>query len=90
MLLWFLVARVRKPFKNSVLLLFFSVIICYYACMNTETSLPEKIGKPAMRALLGAGITTLQQATRISDEDLLKLHGVGPKAVRILRESARP
>lgn len=58
--------------------------------MNSHSNqLPEKISKPAMRALLAAGITTLQQAAKLSDEELLKLHGVGPKAVRILRESAR-
>jgi len=55
--------------------------------MNISHSLPEKIGKPATRALLGAGITTLQQVANLSDEELLKLHGVGPKAVRILREN---
>jgi len=49
--------------------------------------LPNAIGKPAMRALQAVGIKTLQQAVSLSDEELLKLHGVGPKAVRILRES---
>lgn len=49
--------------------------------------LPPKIGKPALRALADAGYTRLEQLTRISEADLLKLHGVGPKAVRILRET---
>lgn len=51
--------------------------------------IPKENGKPSKRALLGAGITNLQQAKSLSDEELLKLHGVGPKAVRILRESIR-
>lgn len=54
--------------------------------MNISHSLPQEIGKPATRALLAIGITTLQQVANFSDDELLKLHGVGPKAVRILRE----
>lgn len=58
--------------------------------MNQDAdSLPKEIGKPAMRALLAAGLQTLQQIESWSDEELLKLHGVGPKAVRILRESQK-
>ena len=46
---------------------------------------PEKIGKPATRALQGAGYIKLEQLTRLTEKDLLKLHGVGPKAIGILR-----
>ncbi|MDA0632975.1 hypothetical protein OUY22_06050 [Nonomuraea sp. MCN248] len=49
--------------------------------------LPKAIGRPATRALAGAGITTLDQVARLSDAELGALHGVGPKAVRILREA---
>lgn len=48
--------------------------------------MPENIGKPALRALSGAGITTLAQVAKMSDDELFDLHGVGLKAVRILRE----
>jgi hypothetical protein len=51
--------------------------------------LPAAIGRPATRALAGARITTLHDVARLSDAELLALHGVGPKAVRILRESLR-
>jgi predicted flap endonuclease-1-like 5' DNA nuclease len=54
----------------------------------SSSDLPN-IGGPATRALAGAGITQLQQLTRWSEADLAKLHGVGPKAVRILREALR-
>ncbi|MBD5785053.1 hypothetical protein IF650_02560 [Cellulosimicrobium terreum] len=47
--------------------------------------LPASIGGPATRALAGAGLTSLSDVARLSDADLLALHGVGPKAVRILR-----
>lgn len=48
------------------------------------TILPASIGGPAMRALLGAGILTLDDVANRSEDELLALHGVGPKAVRIL------
>ena len=50
-----------------------------------DPSLPAKIGKPALRALTAAGITRLSQIAARSDAELLALHGVGPKAVRVLR-----
>jgi hypothetical protein len=49
--------------------------------------LPTGIGKPATRALFGAGVRTLEQLAEWSEADLLALHGVGPKAVRVLREA---
>jgi hypothetical protein len=48
--------------------------------------LPSGIGSPARSALAAGGITHLEQLTRISAAELLKLHGVGPKAIRILNE----
>jgi len=47
---------------------------------------PKEIGNPTTNALLAAGVTTLNQVSRISDKELSALHGVGPKAIRILRE----
>lgn len=44
-----------------------------------------KISKPATRALNQIGITTLEQVASRSDEELLSLHGVGPKAIKILQ-----
>lgn len=49
--------------------------------------LPAAIGRPATRALAGAGIVTLSDVARLGDAELLALHGVGPRAVRILREA---
>jgi predicted flap endonuclease-1-like 5' DNA nuclease len=42
------------------------------------------LGRPANSALLQAGITTLAQVAEYSDRDLLTMHGVGPKAIRLL------
>jgi predicted flap endonuclease-1-like 5' DNA nuclease len=45
------------------------------------------IGDPARAALALAGITRLDQVTDVTERQLLALHGVGPKAIRILRET---
>ena len=42
------------------------------------------IGRPANSALLAAGIGSLAEAAACSRSELLAMHGVGPKAVRIL------
>ena len=49
--------------------------------------LPHGIGRPATNSLLLAGFTHLENLTTVSEKELLKLHGVGPKAVRILHEA---
>ncbi|TCP56265.1 helix-hairpin-helix protein [Tamaricihabitans halophyticus] len=51
-----------------------------------DCALPAAIGRPATRALLGAGWDTLEKIATHSQAELLDLHGVGPKAVRILTE----
>lgn len=52
-----------------------------------HTDLPAGIGKPATRALVNAGYTRLEQLTEVTEKDLGKLHGMGPKALRLLREA---
>jgi hypothetical protein len=42
------------------------------------------IGRPANSALLGLGVTTLDGVAELGRAQLLALHGVGPKAVRLL------
>lgn len=46
-----------------------------------------KLGAPAERALAGAGYTHLAQLTQVRADDLRKLHGMGPKAISILRNA---
>lgn len=57
------------------------------ATPGTIGDLPRAIGKPATQALVNAGVTTLAQVADLTDADLKAMHGVGPKAVRILREA---
>lgn len=47
---------------------------------------PRSIGRPATGALLHEGYSRLEQLTALTEKELLAIHGVGPKAVRILKE----
>ena len=53
---------------------------------SPDTELPA-IGRPARAALAVVGVTRLEQLPAWSERELLGLHGVGPKAVRILSEA---
>jgi predicted flap endonuclease-1-like 5' DNA nuclease len=46
---------------------------------------PQGIGAPATRALQGAGFTQLSELTKVTEAQLMALHGFGPKALRILK-----
>ncbi|MRG60325.1 hypothetical protein GE115_10670 [Agromyces sp. CFH 90414] len=45
------------------------------------------IGRPANSALLAAGLTSLAAVAAMGRRELLAMHGVGPKAIRILEEA---
>jgi DNA uptake protein ComE-like DNA-binding protein len=46
-----------------------------------------RIGAPATRALAAAGYTKLGEFADVPRGDLLKVHGVGPKALQIIDEA---
>ncbi|MCR2826262.1 helix-hairpin-helix domain-containing protein [Microbacterium sp. zg.Y909] len=46
-----------------------------------------KIGAPAGRALAQAQIRTMDDVRRVGLDHIATLHGVGPKAVELLREA---
>ena len=46
-----------------------------------------KIGAPATRALNNAGYTSLRQLAGVPRAELAKLHGMGPKALRIIEDN---
>ena len=54
---------------------------------STDSDLPRGIGLPATRAFADAGYRRLEQFAGVSEAELLRLHGVGPKAIRLLREA---
>jgi len=53
--------------------------------MTNHDDFPAGIGKPARRALLNAGYNGLVDLSKLTDSQLLALHGVGPKAVDVIR-----
>lgn len=52
-----------------------------------ESNFPAGLSAPARRALDGAGYVRLEQLTRVSEVELKKLHGMGPKAINLLRNA---
>lgn len=46
-----------------------------------------KLAAPAQRALAGAGIFNLKQLSRFSEAEIKELHGMGPSALKVLRQS---
>ena len=52
---------------------------------DVESDLPAGLSEPARRALASAGYTRLEHLATVSEKELLKLHGVGPKAIEQLR-----
>ena len=48
---------------------------------------PRAAGAPARAAFRAAGFGGLEDLTRATAAELLALHGVGPKAIRVVREA---
>ncbi|WP_433563306.1 DNA-binding protein [Nocardia sp. CA-151230] len=48
---------------------------------------PRGVSAPAARALAAAGYRNLEQLAGVRERDLLALHGMGPKAIRVLLEA---
>ena len=49
-------------------------------------ALPGMLAQPAQRALANAGYTRLEQLTAVSEAEIARLHGIGPKALGQLRQ----
>jgi|GEM_PF-6349299 len=54
---------------------------------DQQTDLPDILSKPALRAFHALGYTTLKQFTKISEQEMLQLHGVGPNAIVKIKEA---
>jgi hypothetical protein len=55
--------------------------------MATRLDELPKLSAPATRALQNAGLATLRQVADVPREELAQLHGVGPRALRIIEEA---
>lgn len=47
------------------------------------------IGAPAFRALDNIGVESLKDLTKYSEQDLLSLHGFGPRGLKLLKEALK-
>lgn len=52
---------------------------------GNEADWPSGLAKPALRALANAGIGNLNELSRLGEDELKRLHGIGPNAVAKLR-----
>jgi hypothetical protein len=55
--------------------------------MTSAAGFPKSIPAPAIRALIGAGYSDLRQLAGVSAAELQRLHGMGPKALRLLQQA---
>ena len=56
---------------------------------QTEPDFPKGVAKPALRALASVGVTRVDQAARFTKSELQALHGMGPKAIRLIEAELR-
>jgi uncharacterized protein YdhG (YjbR/CyaY superfamily) len=56
---------------------------------NLENNFGAKLPQPALRALTNAGIKNLEQLSGFSESEIKELHGMGPKALDLLREALK-
>jgi DNA-directed RNA polymerase alpha subunit len=44
----------------------------------------KKLAKPAQRAILSTGVTTLEQLSKMSEAEIFNLHGIGKSAMKVI------
>ncbi|MEJ7649471.1 MAG: MmcQ/YjbR family DNA-binding protein [Nakamurella sp.] len=76
---WFVVAPVKLAHEHDLELVISGV----------RPGLPTAIGTAATRALEAAGYRDLQDLVDLPEKSLTALHGVGPKAARILLDAVQ-
>lgn len=54
-----------------------------------KTGILSQISAPARRALEAQGISSLKQLSEYSEKEISTLHGMGPKAITILKEALK-
>jgi hypothetical protein len=51
------------------------------------SDLPAELAQPARRALINAGYLRLEQLPHLSEDEVSRLHGIGPNALSQLRRA---
>ena len=54
---------------------------------RSAVALLGNLGRPAQRALANAGYTQLEQLSAVTEAEIARLHGIGPKALGQLRQA---
>lgn len=68
--------RVRRPIKQFITL---------KRIASLRKNFPPGLSQPALRALAGAGYARLGDLAQATEAELRELHGIGRKAIAILR-----
>jgi hypothetical protein len=50
-----------------------------------EPTFPNGVAQPAVRALASIGVTRVEQLSKHRESDVATLHGMGPKALGVLK-----
>lgn len=56
---------------------------------DQKTPLPTGISKPATRALHNQGYYYIEDLASLTEAELLSLHGLGPKAIPVLKQALK-
>jgi DNA-directed RNA polymerase alpha subunit len=51
-----------------------------------ESGFLSMLSNPARNSLVANGITTLTELSQYSEQEILKLHGIGPRSIPTLRK----
>ena len=62
---------------------------CEAAKVKAAGGFLSRLGAPAYRALRHAGLLTLKKVSRQSEKEILKLHGMGPSSLPVLRAALK-
>lgn len=54
-----------------------------------NNNLPEKLAKPAQRALASAGIKSLSDLSKFTEQEVADLHGIGKNALVVIKEAMK-
>jgi hypothetical protein len=55
--------------------------------MKQQDDFPEGLSKPARRALAGAGYVRLEQLAEVTEDEVSRLHGMGPRGLEQIRRA---
>lgn len=55
----------------------------------SEPMFPAGVAQPAVRALASIGVTKVEQLSKHRESDVAALHGMGPKALGILKTALK-